>query len=283
MRRPLPKLAFCAAAGLLASVAFAGPAAAVDYPSYVALGDSYSSGSLIPGQVDLLCTRSDHNYPSLVAKAIKPGKVTDVTCGGAVAKDMTENQFLVVPPQFDALKPSTSLVTVGIGGNDVPFVEVVGTCGLLGVTVPHGSPCRDHYTAGGVDQLAAKVRAVGPKVDAVLKGIAQRSPSARVMLVGYPTILPDNGGSCWPLVPISDGDAPYLRDVTKLLNRVLAEQAAAHGVTFVDTYTSSVGHDLCQAPGVKWVEGLIPTSPAAPVHPNALGARNQAAAVLGAL
>jgi lysophospholipase L1-like esterase len=283
MRRPLPRLALCAAAGLLASVAFAGPATAAPYSSYVALGDSYSSGSLIPDQVDLLCTRSNHNYPSLVAKAIKPGKVTDVTCGGAVTKDMTGNQFLVVPPQFDALKASTSLVTVGIGGNDVPFAEVVATCGLLGVAVPHGSPCRDHYTAGGTDQLAAKVHAVGPKVDAVLKGIAQRSPDAKVVLVGYPTILPDNGGSCWPLVPISDGDAPYLRDVTKLLNEVLAEQAAANDVTFVDTYTSSVGHDLCQAPGTKWVEGLLPTSPAAPVHPNALGAKNQAAQVVADL
>ena len=40
---------------------------------YVALGDSYTSGPLIPRQVDAGCARSDHNYPSIVAaRRIKP-------------------------------------------------------------------------------------------------------------------------------------------------------------------------------------------------------------------
>ena len=37
-------------------------------PSYAALGDSYTSGPLIPNQDDLFgCSRSDRNYPHLVA------------------------------------------------------------------------------------------------------------------------------------------------------------------------------------------------------------------------
>jgi len=40
---------------------------------------------------------------------------------------------------------------------------------------------------------------------------------------------------------------------------------------------------MCQLPGTKWVEGLVPTSPAAPVHPNALGMRNSANDVLRTL
>jgi lysophospholipase L1-like esterase len=286
MRRGFRSIAVLAAAGLATTLGLSitgSASAAPYYASYVALGDSYSSGSGVSNQVDLLCTRSDHNYPSLVAKTIKPAKVTDVTCGGAVAADMTGNQFLVVPPQFNALKADTQLVTVGIGGNDLPFIEVIGTCGLMGVFSPIGAPCKGFYTAGGTDQLAAKARAVGPKVDSVLKGIRQRSPAAKVVLVGYPAIMPDNGANCWPLVPIAPGDAPYLRDITKLLNTVLSGVAAANGATFVDVYTASIGHDACQAPGVKWVEGILPTSPAAPVHPNGLGTQNQAKQVLAAL
>ncbi|WP_020669936.1 SGNH/GDSL hydrolase family protein [Amycolatopsis nigrescens] len=281
MRRVLTVFAAAlAAAALTAPAASAAP----EFASYVALGDSYTSGSLIPNQVDLLCTRSDRNYPSLVAESLEPGEVTDVSCGGATTADMTASQLLTSnPPQFDALKPDTELVTVGIGGNDVPFAEVVLTCGGMGLLVPHGSPCKDFYTSSGTDGLAEKVRAAGVKVGAVLAGIHQRSPQAKVVLVGYPTLLPDDGTNCWPLVPISDGDAPYLRDVTKLLNTVLAEQAAAHDASFVDTYRSSVGHDMCKAPGVKWVEGIFPSAPAAPVHPNAAGARNQAAQVLDSL
>ncbi len=64
---------------------------------------------------------------------------------------------------------------------------------------------------------------------------------------------------------------------------MLAATAAAHGVTFVNTYAAGVGHDACQHAGTKWVEGLIPTSLAVPFHPNALGEQAMAREVLPAL
>jgi hypothetical protein len=64
---------------------------------------------------------------------------------------------------------------------------------------------------------------------------------------------------------------------------MLAEQASRAGAEFVDTYTPSIGHDACQLPGTKWVEGLVPTAPAAPVHPNALGMREIGGIVVDAL
>src|SRR5207245_819479 len=41
--------------------------------SYVALGDSYTAGPLIPEQLPdpMGCFRSDHNYPHLVAAALR--------------------------------------------------------------------------------------------------------------------------------------------------------------------------------------------------------------------
>jgi lysophospholipase L1-like esterase len=64
---------------------------------------------------------------------------------------------------------------------------------------------------------------------------------------------------------------------------MLAEEAAANGARYVDTYTSTIGHDVCQAPGTKWIEGLVPLAPAAPFHPNALGEEAMARAVEAAL
>ncbi|EHR52971.1 hypothetical protein SacmaDRAFT_4797 [Saccharomonospora marina XMU15] len=291
MRRALATLATATALlttgwlGALAPAAQSAPTAdGRGYYDYVSLGDSFTSGTGIPNQVDLPCTRSDRNYPSLVASRLEPSEFTDVSCGGADTTHMTSPQWGVAnAAQFDALATDTDLVTIGIGGNDIPFVEVIVTCATLGAGVPHGSPCRDYYNFGGTDRLAEKIRAVGPLVADVLRGIAERSPRADIYLVGYPVLLPDSGANCWPVVPISDGDAPYLRDMTKLLNQVLAQQAQQHGVTFVDTYTSSIGHDMCKPTGEKWVEAVLLTSPAAPVHPNALGARNQARQVLAAL
>ncbi len=80
-------------------------------------------------------------------------------------------------------------------------------------------------------------------------------------------------------MPFSAGDVAYLREVEKKLNAMLAEEAGDAKVDFVDTYTPTVGHDVCQLPPRKWVEGLVPTSPAAPVHPNSQGERAMAAAL----
>ena len=52
---------------------------------------------------------------------------------------------------------------------------------------------------------------------------------------------------------------------------MLADQAGKHDAVFVDSYAGSVGHDACQRPGVRWVEGTATTSTAAPDHPNAIG------------
>ena len=60
---------------------------------------------------------------------------------------------------------------------------------------------------------------------------------------------------------------------------MLAEQAAANGAEFVDTYFDSIGHHVCSLPGAKWFEGLVPTTVAYPLHPNALGMQSMARSV----
>ena len=169
------------------------------------------------------------------------------------------------------------------GGRPRPRGRPATTCATLSLTSPFGHPCQQHYTSGGTDQLAQAVAQTAPRVAAVLAGIRQRAPHARILLVGYPDILPASGNGCWPEVAVARGDVPYLRGIENQLNGMLAATAAAHGVTFVNTYEASVGHDACQHPGTKWVEGLIPTSVAVPFHPNALGEQAMAQEVERAL
>ncbi len=64
---------------------------------------------------------------------------------------------------------------------------------------------------------------------------------------------------------------------------VIRSAAQSGGATYVDTYTSSIGHDACKAPGTAWVNGIIPTSPAYPLHPNQAGEFNMATQVLAHL
>ncbi|HSA51891.1 MAG TPA: SGNH/GDSL hydrolase family protein [Yinghuangia sp.] len=256
---------------------------------YVALGDSYAAGVRIPETVagtPEMCSRSNSNYPHITARKLAVPTFTDVTCGGATTGDLTTAQTGRVgngpapTAQFDALGPQTKLVTLGIGGNDIGFSEIVTTCVLNSGSTTSPTPCKDKFTENGQDVLSQRIGATGSKIDAALRTIREKSPGARILLVGYPAILPETGNGCPAQLPLAVGDLGYLRGVLDSLNTMLAERAAAGNATYVDTYTSAVGHDVCTPVGTKWVEGLNPQSPAAQVHPNALGHEGMAAAVI---
>ena len=256
---------------------------------YVSLGDSYTSAPLVPVPTGnpIGCGRSTNNYPSDVARAIKPSSFTDVSCASATTVNMTQPQSVPFggtnPPQFNALATGDALVSVGIGGNDAGLIGVVEECVELDIIRPFGSACKNHYAAAGGDPNVAAIKATGPKVAAVLQGIHARAPQARVVIVGYPDGLPVNGSNCWPTVPLSSGDISYINSLEQQLNSAIAAAASGNNATYADTFASSVGHDACKAAGVAWVNGVVPTSPGYPLHPNQAGEQNMAKQALAAL
>jgi hypothetical protein len=283
--RLLLAAAVLACVAAVAGVLPAGPASAQAAGRYVAVGDSYTAGPLIPNQSlsPLGCLRSDQDYPAEIQRALGFASFADVSCSGADTGDMTAPQGVTPgpnPPQFDALTPDTTVVTVGIGGNDIGFSSIIESCVTLN---PFATPCRDRYVVNGVDELAGRIQATAPKVAGVIQGVHQRAPGATVFVVGYPAILPDTGFGCWPSLPIGWNDVAYLRATEKGLNAMLAAQAAANGAVYVDTYGPSIGRDACRSSGIRWVEPLVPANPAAPVHPNARGMDGMAAVVRAAI
>jgi len=108
---------------------------------YVALGDSYTAGPLIMPMNDaFVCARSARDYPALLAARLQVQQFTDVSCSSATTRDFGSPQPGNVSgtnaPQYDALTRGTTLVTVGIGGNDIGLVGLAESC--LNV-LPHRS------------------------------------------------------------------------------------------------------------------------------------------------
>ena len=48
-------------------------------------------------------------------------------------------------------------------------------------------------------------------------------------------------------------------------------QAELNDAEYIDTYKDSIGHDVCKLPPNRWFEGVVPTEPAYPLHPNGKG------------
>lgn len=290
---------------------------------YVALGDSWSADVVLfdtHGTPDdtyapIDCAQSHVNYPKLLAKELGITNFRDATCGSAKTDDFWAPQDGLPmggtnPAQFDRLTPTTDLVTVGIGGNDAGVAGAAMDCmgpfpsndtvpagtiptlpampgpgiPLLGNEIPMGG-CKDKYAPeGGEDQLAKRINAAEPKLVAALQEIHRRSPEARILMVDYLSAAPEH--ACYPLVPISEEDMVYLHATMLRLNAMVKRAAAAGGAQFVNTYTPSIGHDVCQLPHIRYVEVAGPSinGPAAgvPAHPNSAGAAAQFREVLKA-
>ena len=286
-RRPVSYLvtAVVMAATLLVATApevVAGPSAGAAPASYVALGDSYTAAPLVlplaPG-APLDCLRSARNYPHLAAAA-RGFSLTDRSCTSATTGNMTTAQYPDQPPQFSALRRTTAVVTIGIGGNDNQlFTSAAAMCGLTDVldVLNIGAPCQSTFGNFFVNEANGD----GPTIGKALATIHALSPAARVFVVGYPDILPQSG-NCYPQMPLTTGDVAYLNQLEMTLNSVLQREAAAHGATYVDTFGPSVGHDACKPEAVRWLEPVIPATDAFPIHPNAAGEAGDARAVLRA-
>ena len=101
--------AFAAGAVLLALAASPAQAAA---GTYVALGDSYSSGTGTRSYLSdgTSCQRSVYAYPSLIASS-RGYALNFRACSGATVADVTNLQL-------SALGASTAYVSVTVGGDD---------------------------------------------------------------------------------------------------------------------------------------------------------------------
>lgn len=253
-----------------------------EYDTYVALGDSAASGPFIPEQDPTSpgCYRSDHNYPRLLASRLGAGLV-DVTCTGARTKHLVdtpqETPTETVKPQIESVTPDTDLVTITIGANDIDMVKAVASCVNV-FPAPHGTSCKDELVpAGGTDKLRRRIDAAAPRWGEMLDLVRERAPQAKVLVVGYGTYL--KPGGCHPYQPFWAKDADYISGTLGYLDDRLRVEAEAHGATFVDLRPMSEGHDACAEPEQRYVAGVIPSEPAAPLHPTGRGMNASAEAI----
>jgi hypothetical protein len=271
------------------------PSANAGPKSMVALGDSYASGPLIPVQYEQPwgCLRSSNDYAHQVAQALDLA-LTDVTCSGASTPHLwethgvsPEEEFAEYggpfgyegapgnPPQLDALRPDTDIVTLQIGGNDIGFGGLATTCGRGAIEGAYReTSCRAAVEA---ERPFERIVETGPKIAAALEEIHRRSPAAKVYVLGYPGIFKIGPTARCDWMGVGEEDAQYLRHVQEELNRMIAGEADAPDRTYsatteyVDVYGPSAGHTACDLPVIRWVEPIVPVNAAAPVHPNLEG------------
>jgi lysophospholipase L1-like esterase len=278
------------AMGLLIGGVTAAPAwAAGSDPGaeYVALGDSFQSGE---GVGDYLsptdtpgnrCHRSPHAYPQRLVDGREvpsvPSTVVLAACSGATISDL--------PSQLNHLGTATKLVTLGIGGNDMGFANVLSSCiasTLLAALSPFSATnCQVKYE----DQVERSFAALigSGRLRQAYRTVRERAPFARVLVVTYPRFYAKEGerrrllsGYC---SGVHTADQQWINATIRRLDDAIIDAADSVRFEVVDVYDTPQGHELCGRSRQHFLNGIRWLAPVESYHPTGYGHRLIAEAI----
>ncbi|MEJ0034804.1 MAG: GDSL-type esterase/lipase family protein [Gammaproteobacteria bacterium] len=268
---------------------FSGP---VHRFSYVALGDSYSSGEgvgpFFAGSDTATdeCHRSTRAYSTLihVPSNLTPiSKRTDalfnfIACSGAETINVTAGgeSYKSEPPQLapvNRVDSSRDLVTITVGGNDAQFIPILKYC------LAH-THCNDLKPFGPYSDLElgelfpALAILVGVRMFDLFTEIRDATPNAATLVMDYPLLV--SGRECLvsgipgTFINLSADEQSFMRDATQQLDTAVKYAAALAGVHFASTIEHFAGHEVCGSQE-NWINGLVPYNVPATFHPTARG------------
>jgi lysophospholipase L1-like esterase len=236
-------------------------AAAASATSYVALGDSYSSGVGTRTYYDSNCQKSVYAYPYLIHNAHPAWTFTHAACSGAKTGD-------ILNTQINSVTSSTNWVSYTIGGNDAGFSSVITTC---------AEPSWASDCDGAINTAQAYITNTLPgRLDQVNNAIKSRAPNAKVIVLDYPHLF--NGTDCNAATWFSPSEETRLNQTADMLKNALSAAAARAGSNFIfgDVIPKFIGHAVCDGGGgssTEWINGLSnPTSES--YHPKISGQQN---------
>ncbi|USQ75500.1 SGNH/GDSL hydrolase family protein [Ornithinimicrobium cryptoxanthini] len=257
-RRTMTSLA--AAVALLLPLTASATAAPPSF-TYDAIGDSYAAGSGAPDGAA---------YPEVLNGRMRISLDDFAALPGATAGPSDKG----LSSQLGALDEDTDLVTLTIGGNDIPWGATVTQCLALD----------DAICFGAIAEVEAQIQNQLPAIlDSAYADVTNAAPSAHIVVTGYAHLFsPRSGDYTVPLTPeftmrMSVAEQQAANDAADLLNQVIAERAAAHGFDFVDITKRFDGHGAnAKQP---WIHGFLPAALGDSFHPDARGYRAYATAL----
>ncbi|MFC0681536.1 SGNH/GDSL hydrolase family protein [Lysobacter korlensis] len=258
----------------------------------MALGSSFAAGSGLgppdPKNAEGWSGATASAYPRLVADRLNLALV-NAACGGAITDNVTttrqealdETGTRIVPLQIDAVDRDTDVVTITIGGNDVNYVGCLIAEAYLAADPESPTSIAiskfGDITPWSDDEVARALDGLEVKLAAVVSAVQREAPRARILLVDYLTILPEDGEPC-RAIPIPRERQRFLRQVAQRLSLATERAARLTGAEFVAVSNESRRHHACSPE--PWVTGYRIADGVAPMHPNEAGHVAVAAAVV---
>ncbi len=221
------------------------------------------------------CHTSSRSYPYIAAEllGISRDYVKNVACSGATTADITGGDELYtgqggrlggsglkftdaekVSAQSLALETfipgrvrqasfvrqyQPKSITIGIGGNDVGFMQKLKACLSPGT-------CSWVNTPEGKEKTALEIKSKFDTFVRTYQSLISASPTSKIYVIGYPKII-DEDGSCDILTGslLSKDEKRFMNEGVLYLNQVIAAAARTAGVQYVDAWEVYGDKVLC--------------------------------------
>ncbi|GHD35627.1 hypothetical protein GCM10007147_42230 [Nocardiopsis kunsanensis] len=239
------------------------PEEAALWGNYVALGDSYSSGdgagdydpsTAEPGG----CWRSENAYPRLISEEYEfSGTLAFFACSSHKGEDML-SRLGTPESQIERVTDHTSLVTIGIGGNDLGFIPVLRTC-MVRMPILDNTACVDQE-----EEISDRMEQFEETLTQVLEEIHDRAPDARILVVGYPRLFPEEPTGMYYTLSVNDQE--WLNTVARRFNETIRDtvyrvdgdvygERDVGSAEYVNVFSSLNGYEV--SADEAWLNGIV--------------------------
>ena len=231
---------------LFTGLLVAAPAASA--ADYVAMGDSYSSGTgtrdYYAGQEEDLRAQPDR-LPG-PDRPVAAGELSPLSPVVAPTPPTSQPRASTARAPRQRLHGSPRAPTTPASRSEATTPDSSMSCSPAD---SRSSPAR---TTSTTPRHSSATRCPAGSTRAYNR-IRQLAPNARVAAVSYPRIFPANGDDCSAATFFSSGEMERLDETADLLADVTRTRARAHRFTFVDARYPFLGHAWCED---EWLNGL---------------------------
>lgn len=155
-------------------------------------------------------------------------------------------------PQITSVDTRAAVITLTVGGNDVLF-DQVGFCLLRSANAAiravtanpfgDGKTCEDNLG----DEVAARTARLTGRLSSLYRQLAQTAPAAKVLVLGYPSLVSTGSSTTGCTFPAS-GDIAWAIQVGKALNVAITDAVKASNnprIQFAPMTAATAGNELC--------------------------------------
>jgi lysophospholipase L1-like esterase len=221
------------------------------------------------------CHVSTRSYPYLIAKLsiIDSAYMRNVACSGAITKDVigddmyysgqsgrlgknkldfSEGEMTIAKTEAGSSflpgrihqesfvkEYQPKIITIGIGGNDVGFMDKLKDC--IGTDI-----CSWTSSAEDKEQTAKEIKNLYSTLVSTYQKIHESSPKSKIYAIGYPIVIEENG-KCDLLLGklLKSDERRFMNEGVMYINQIIKSAAREVGVGFVDVQNSFKDQVLC--------------------------------------